>query len=400
MFDRHDTGRDAFQLEGPLAAKGYDWWWHSFTAKDAETGKRKPFFIEFFICNPALGGEKPVFGQRKPQVSRKRRNRPKAPQPQAKPSYLMVKVGTWGEDAAQLHKFWGIRKVEIECGRPFSISAGECFLSETGTHGSVKVSEEDVASHREWMCQSGEMSWSLTIDKKVAFNVGYGASRPMRRLNAFEMFWHAEGMKTEYRGELRWNGRRYIVSPADCNGYADKNWGSDFTSPWIWISSNNLTSAISGKKLKDSVFDIGGGRPKVGRFALDRKLLSAFRYEGREFEFNFSKFWTFCRTKFNCYEGRYRIVWHIEQRTLFNRMVTDISCQKRDMLLVNYESPDGAKRHDRLWNGGNGRGTVELYRFGRLVDRIKVLEAGCEWGEYASERNRRKAQRNKNNAGQ
>ena len=75
MFDRHDTGRDAFQLEGPLAAKGYDWWWHSFTAKDAETGKRKPFFIEFFICNPALGGEKPVFGQRKPQVSRKRRNR-------------------------------------------------------------------------------------------------------------------------------------------------------------------------------------------------------------------------------------------------------------------------------------------------------------------------------------
>ena len=65
------------------------------------------------------------------------------------------------------------------------------------------------------------------------------------------------------------------------------------------------------------------------------------------------------------------------------------------MLLVNYESPDGARRHDRLWNGGNGRGTIELYRFGRLVDRIKVLEAGCEWGEYASERNRRKAKRNK-----
>ena len=37
-------------------------------------------------------------------------------------------------------------------------------------------------------------------------------------------------------------------------------------------------------------------------------------------------------------------------------MITDVTCQKKDMLLVNYESPDGAKRHKRLWNGGNGVG--------------------------------------------
>ena len=35
-------------LHGPLAHHGYDWWWHSFTAQDAETGEDKPFFIEFF----------------------------------------------------------------------------------------------------------------------------------------------------------------------------------------------------------------------------------------------------------------------------------------------------------------------------------------------------------------
>ena len=85
MFNHHDIRRDSFMLHGPLAHHGYDWWWHSFTAQDAETGEGKPFFIEFFVCNPALAEEKPVLGQ--------------LPENQAagkKPSYLMVKAGTWG----------------------------------------------------------------------------------------------------------------------------------------------------------------------------------------------------------------------------------------------------------------------------------------------------------------
>jgi hypothetical protein len=64
-------------------------------------------------------------------------------------------------------------------------------------------------------------------------------------------------------------------------------------------------------------------------------------------------------------------------------MITDITCEKKDMLLVNYESPDGAKRHRRLWNGGNGVGTIQLFdRKGRLIDRIHAENIGCEYGEY------------------
>ena len=49
--------------------------------------------------------------------------------------------------------------------------------------------------------------------------------------------------------------------------------------------------------------------------------------------------------------------------------ITDVTCEKKDMLLVNYESPDGAKRHKRLWNGGNGIGTVQLFGpDGKLID--------------------------------
>ena len=371
MFNTHDISRNACQLFGAQAKQGYDWWWHSFTAHHAKTGEEKQFFIEFFLCNPAYGKEYPVFGQLK-------ENREKG----IKPSYLMVKAGAWGEDAAQLHRFFGWKETDIDWGVPFSVCADDCFLSEDRTCGYVSVSEEEAEAHPEMMCQSGGMKWDLKIDKKIAFNVGYGASKLFRKIQAFEMFWHAEGMKTSYEGTVWWNGEKYNVIPQYSWGYADKNWGKDFTSPWVWLASSCMHSTVTGKQLYTSAFDIGGGRPKIGPFILNRKLLSAFWYEGKPFEFNFSKFWTGTRTEFDCRETDEQIIWHVDQRTWQNRMVTDITCEKKDMLLVNYEAPDGSKKHNRLWNGGNGKGTVKLYRRGRLVDEVYCENTGCEYGEF------------------
>ena len=267
-------------------------------------------------------------------------------------------------------------------GTPYSVGAADCHVDETSTYGKIEITEEEAAQHPEWLCQSGSMSWNLKINKKVAFNVGYGANKLMRKLQLFEMFWHAEGMKSEFSGEVVWNGVKYIVDPATCFGYADKNWGKDFTSPWVWLSSNYLTSLVTGKKLEDSVFDIGGGCPVVGPIKLKRKLLSAYWYEGKAYEFNFSKFWTFTRTSFDCRETDDRIIWHVEQKTWRNRMVTDITCLKKDMLLVNYEAPNGKKLHNRLWNGGNGVGDIALYHNGKLVDKVHAEHIGCEYGEY------------------
>lgn len=355
-------------LRGPLSRKGYDWWWHSFTGYHESSGEAKAFFLEFFTCNPAYGGPEPVYGQ----VDNGQ-----------KPSYLMIKCGCWGEDARQLHRFFGWDKVNL-VRKPVEITADNCYLSETLTYGTVSVSSS--GKHPEWMCDDGVMSWNLKIDKKTAFHVGYGASSVFRALNAFDMYWHAEGMKTFFEGWVIYNGERYVVRPEDCYGYADKNWGRDFTSPWIWLSSNNLTSRITGKKLTDSVFDIGGGRPVVFGIALDRKLLADFWYEGKDYEFNFSKFWTFTRTRFDCHETETQIVWHVEQWSASAKMVTDITCEKKDMLLVNYESPDGKKRHNRLWNGGTGTGTIKLYRRKlcgfELIDEIYAENVGCEYGVF------------------
>ncbi len=381
MVNISDLNRDAFMLHGPLAECGYDWWWHSFTGRHAVTGEEKGFFIEFFAVNPALGGAAPIFGQ-KPSAQPEHQSTGDGKT--QKPSYLMVKVGAWGEDAAQLHRFFGWNEVQIAEGAPFSVKAGDCFLSETETYGNVAVT--GAAAHSEWMCNDGTMSWQLKIDKKIAYNVGYGASKPLRESGAFEMFWHAEGMKTAYSGSIVWGGETYLVAPENCYGYADKNWGKDFTSPWVWLSSNHLTSTTTGKKLTNSVFNIGGGRPKIGQLALNRKLLGAFFYEGESYEFNFSKFWTLTRTIFSFRETETQTIWHVEQETPLHRMVTDITCKKKDMLFIHYEAPDGAMRHNRLFNGGNGVGMVKLYERHpggeRLIDAVIAENVGCEYGEY------------------
>ena len=371
----HDIVRNRCMLTKGFARQGYDWWWHCFTAHHAETGAEKPFFIEFFLCNPALAQDEPVFGQ--------------LPENQAagvKPSYLMVKAGCWGENARQMHRFFAWKDIEVGMGVPYYVSADDCFSNETELRGSAEVTPEDAAAHPEWMCDAGSMQWDLKMDKQIAWNVGFGASTPFREAQAFEMFWHAEGIKTAFEGYVILDGEKYLVDPQTCYGYADKNWGRNFTSPWVWLSSCNLTSNITGQQLMNSAFDIGGGRPKVGPIALDRKLLGAFIYEGTPYEFNFSKLWTLSKTKFECEETEEEIIWHVEQDTRTARMITDIRCFKRDMLLVNYESPDGKKRHNRLWNGGNGTGRILLYKKEKgqlvLVDDINAKNVGCEFGEY------------------
>lgn len=145
------------------------------------------------------------------------------------------------------------------------------MLTEKAMQGRVSVNESE-AKKPKMMCDVGTMDWNLKINKLVAFNVGYGAGKSFRALNAFAMFWHAEWKKREYTGTVTFNGDVYDVDPERTCGYADKNWDKDFTSPWVWISSCNVTSNITGKKSPDTVIDIGGGRPVVFGRALERRL--------------------------------------------------------------------------------------------------------------------------------
>ena len=196
MFNKHDIKRNEYMLNGKFAKKGYDWWWHSFTAINPITNEEKPFYIEFFTCNPKRAKDEPTFGQKNDGSI---------------PSYLMVNVGTWGSPKLQLHRFFSLKKVRIHGKSPFSIEADDCYLDENKTYGSINISIDEAKAHPEYMSDYGTISWNLSIEKVIAFNVGYGASSLFRKMKAFEMFWHAEGMKSYFEGEIVLNGIKYDV---------------------------------------------------------------------------------------------------------------------------------------------------------------------------------------------
>jgi hypothetical protein len=373
-MNQKDLSRNFYMLSGPLAKNGYDWWWHSFTGYHKETGKPRTFFIEYFICNPALGGDKAILGQL-----------PQNKVAKVKPSYALIKVGTWGEEACQIHNFYPTS--EFSCAKKqLKLRIGQCTLTENHMKGFCKVDVKDAAEHPEYMCDAGEMSWNLDIDKKISYHVGYGASKFFRAINAFEMFWHAEGIKTQYSGEVTFNGEIYDIIPEKSYGYADKNWGKDYTSPWLWISSCNMKSLISGKALNNSAVEFGGGRPKVFGVDFGRKLLGCLYYEGRNYEYNFSKFWARTKIDFKFNEYRKVNVWKVKAQNSESLLELTLKCPKEEMLFINYEAPSGRKRHNRLWNGGTGYGEMKLYhKNGKekmLVDHIEFKSTGCEYGEY------------------
>jgi tocopherol cyclase len=364
--------KSAYKLKGRLAKKGYDWWWHSFTGKDAVTGELKPFFIEYYAINPGLWTGDIIWGQQKENQKTGK-----------KPCYAMLKAGSWGDEKAQLHKFFNYSDVKIS-GKGLNCVLGGNTLTEGSLQGEVIVSEEESRLYPERMTDAGSMKWDMTVNKKLSYDVGYGSSDLFSTLCLFSMFWHVQGLRCEYSGWVEFNGKKYRVEPQSSYGYQDKNWGSDYTNPWIWLNCNNFISKTSGKAVEASL-DVGGGCPVVFGIPLQRKILTAFYYKGQLTEFNFSKFWKFSKQKFNVVEDDSSLHWEIISENSKYLLEIRFSCEKAKMLLVNYENPAGEKNHNKLWNGGHAAGTVKFYQKGKertLIDELFGSLGGCEYGEY------------------
>ncbi len=361
MFNRHDAKRDRLMLTGKLARQGYDRWWHSFTAVD-ENGFEKPFFIEFFACNPALSNDEAVIGRLPKNIGSGRR-----------PSYLMVSVGCWGDDGALLRRFVPWKDVEAHDGVPYSIAGAGCFCDETSTHGHVSVSEEDAEAHPEWMCDAGDMKWDLRIDKRITYNAGHGTGGLFHAAKPTETSWHAEGMKTVYSGTITYNGREYRASHESCYGYADKSWGSGLSCPWIRLISCDLVSKNAGKRLSNSCLAMIGEKSGT-----DWNVLGGMFYEGECLEFSSSKHRSGEGTTLEFKAGGSRTSWRVSHAGREERFVADVECLGKDVMRTGYESPDG-KAADVVWIGGNGSGMLRLYRGNELVDEILIGHVICEY---------------------
>jgi len=370
VFTKSDISRNEYMLTEKLAQKGYDCWRHLFTGKSLLTGQEKTFFIEYFLCNPALAGDRPVLGQSPENRTAGKR-----------PSYLMIKAGHWGKNARQIHRFLAWKKISLRQNAPFSLKASDCLLSETFLKGCVSVSDAEAARNPQYLCQSGSMSWNLQVNKKIPFHAGHAADSFIRTLHASNTCWHAQGMKTEYEGTVTLDGEEYLINPETSYGYADKLWGSDFDPSRVHLSSSDLLSSKTGLRLTNSAFVFAGSPVKIFFTRKQHRFTGGLFYEGSQFEFNFLKFLAFPSTKFYCQETPDELTWHIRLESLTALVKLEVHCPKNEMLFMNYESPDGTNLSGRLISGGTGTGFLRLYRKTGtrrvLIDELVARHVNC-----------------------
>lgn len=374
-MNKFDSDRNAYMLKGSLAKKGYMRWWHSFTGVQPDTGQQRTFFIEYFVINPALGGEQPILGQ---HPFFKKRG--------MKPSYVMVKAGCFpissDDTGIQLHAFYPISSLRV-AQHPLYMEVEDCLFSENRISGFVDVTETE-ARHRSLMTDAGYMEWDLEVHKAVACHTGFIANRFFTALHALESFWHGEGIRTLFRGTVSLNGIVYEVSSESSYGYADKHWGRNFNKPWLQLASCRLTSERTGRELKHSALAVDGCCPKFLFFPMRKKLMMQLTYTGEDFEYNFARPGSFSRCKWKVKETNRRFIWHILAQNKTSVIKISASCLKEQMTAVNYEAPDGSRSGLPLYAGGAGLGTIQIYRRvpgGRqLIDTLTMQNALCEYG--------------------
>ncbi|MCQ2538951.1 MAG: hypothetical protein MJ114_00745 [Acetatifactor sp.] len=153
---------------------------------------------------------------------------------------------------------------------------------------------------------------------------------------------------------------------------------------WVWFASNQMTSRMTGKKLKNSAFDIRGQRVKLFDYPVGQKFIGVFCYEGLGYEFNFSKVLTCPRTKIECFETEKDVIWSIKQGTRREVMITEIHCSKDSLISTGYEVAEGKGPKAKMLSCDNGTARIKLYQregqYVTLIDDVDVENVKCEFG--------------------
>lgn len=367
-MNHSDLDRNAYMLCGPLARRGYLRWWHSFVGIHAGTGEKRTFFLEYLILNPVP-------------------EKPKKDKP-GRPSYVRISAGAFPNDihdGFHLRAYYPISACKY-ASKPLYFQVEENHLTENHLAGFVDVTPEE-AEQTLLPSDAGSMEWDLEVHKTLACHTGIIASPLFCALNALDSFWHAEGIRTEFRGIVECNGESYEVMPETCFGYADKHWGRSFNAPWLQLSSCRLYSERTGKLLKHSALAINGCCPRFLCFHFQPQLLLQLTYTGEDFCYSFARPLNRSRIKWTKKENKTQAFWQIKARNRDSALAIKLHAPKANMLPLQYEDPAGELGAPRfvpgLRAGYAGYGTIDLYRITptgkKWIDTLTIQDAFCTY---------------------
>lgn len=342
-FNKSDRKRDSFMLKGALAKHGFDAWRHCFTGVGRTSGEKRSFMLEYYCVNPQLAEDEPVFAE-----------------DGRKPSYLCVRAVVLGEGGSVLNRYFTWDATSTGEEMDLLISAEDCFLSETRTMGRIEVGPQDREKDSDRYPDVGRIVWDLRIDKRIAFNLGYTTSGPLRSTYIMNAFWHTEGMKTCYSGTIVWNGEEYQVEADSSDGIADKVWGKDPGDKWAFVGCSDLISKKRGK-LSNSAFTFGQGmRIQVGPIDTLDEAIGGVYLEGDTYEFNFSKVWTLTQNRVKIRKKSNWVLFSMIEETPTTRVRVKILISEQSIKRTLIETPSGDRR--KILYAGRGKAELILER--------------------------------------
>ncbi len=348
--------KNRYMLTGNNKKNCFDLWRHSFTAYSKRTGDPKTFFIEFYILNPAVSPNEVSF-ENSYSITKK----------EGKPCFLMVKAGFWGPKGKQLHAFLPIDKMVINK-RKLNIRAENFLITESELFGAIEVLPTEMKMHPEYLSDSGSMKWKIKMDKKIAFD-------PKKVKTDPQVFWYVQGAKTMFGGSILLDGEEYAIVPQKSFGHADKLWGKDFSNPFIWLSSSNLISIITGSYLPGSCFDVCG----TSIYKKEKSLQVFYCQQGQNYNFANSGI------KYSYTENDELCHWQVTAENKKNLVDIEIFCKKIDMIEKRYYNTRGEISFERFLSGGNGSGEIRLYKKVNktleIMEHAKVENCGCEYAK-------------------
>jgi tocopherol cyclase len=379
-ISKENARNNAYKLKGSLKKNGFDRWRFFFYGQAKNSGEQRCFYIELYILNPLVSPDMPFFGcipdaqfpnRQIQQDMPLDTDKDKSEENTVLSSYVVLRAGELGRTSKQVNSFFPADDLLLNK-KQFGLKIGNSSISNNLLEGSVFLDPHEKLEHPEYFSDAGLFSWKLKYEKQMDFRTGYSK----KNYN-----WIPTGAKTVYAGTFSVDGEDFIVSPTEMTGYADKNWGKNFTQPWFHLSSANLVSTISGKKLQQSCFAIQG--------IYEKKLCILADLEGQKMEFipgnlfhNYTVTWS-CSEAPADSEGK-KLHWSVSVHDSHCILDVDIFCKVDELYAHDYEIPSRKNKRFKVLSGGTGTGEIRFYRCinkgVELIEHAHIVQALCEYG--------------------
>ncbi len=374
-----------YKLGGSLKKNGFDRWRLIANGISSITGEECTFFIEFYIVNPALSPSECILGfksrmRKTPEdlqyaLAGTENEKNLLKEETVQPSFVMVKAGKLSKRGKQLNAYFpssafvtGTSDYIVKVGTD---DKNTCFIKESSTAGQISVSDIDLLEKPEIMGNSGSIAWNLRYSVEDGFFPNY---------NSKLTNWSCFGARTIVAGVILMDGEKFIVNKDRSYGYFDKNWGKAFTNPFLHLSSSNLISNISGKKLLESCFAVQG--------EYNKRLSILTSFEGKKLEFHANRLRKY-NIVYECTqmpqdENGVKLHWSVSMNDRRNYIDIDVICNAEAMFVRDYECPEGNRKVLKVLGGGSGTGELKVYRQIKkdleLLEDVHIGNCLCEYG--------------------